>query len=180
MQVDSGVTASDAMRLLMETVMHTVRRKPLNPPDLPDTLSEGHSQAVLVQGGARVLLSSQAGIDTEGQLAGPDLAEQTAAALDNIERLLSDLGGDLPQVVMLRIYLAEFARYDQHVVMKALKRRFPIAPPAATWLIVYGLAEPEWLIAIEAEAVLPEFVSDNQVVAMQEVLAAADDAAVRS
>lgn len=162
------------MRLLMETVMHTVRRKPLNPPDLPDTLAEGHSQAVLVQGGARVLLSSQVGIDSCGQLAGPDLAEQTEAALDNVERLLSGLGGDLLQVVMLRIYLAEFARYDQHEVMKALKNRFPIAPPAATWLIVYGLAEPEWLIAIEAEAVL-----ESSVIATQEALAAADEAAVR-
>lgn len=159
--------------------MHTIRRKTLNPPDLPDTLVEGHSQAVLVQGGARVLLSSQVGIDAGGQLAGHGLSEQTESALDNVERLLSGLGGDLLQVVMLRIYLVEFARYDQHVVIEALKNRFPIAPPAATWLIVYGLAEPEWLIAIEAEAVLPEFASESQAIATQEVLAAADDA-VRS
>ncbi|WP_447042862.1 Rid family hydrolase [Vreelandella sp. H-I2] len=137
--------------------MQILRRKPLNPPNLPDTLIEGHSQAVLVQGGARVLMSSQVGVDTEGHLAGPELPEQTKAALDNVERLLSSLGGDLSRVVMLRIYLAESARYDQEAVMETLKHRFPIAPPAATWLIVYGLAEPEWLIAIEAEAVLPGF-----------------------
>jgi enamine deaminase RidA (YjgF/YER057c/UK114 family) len=102
-------------------------------------------------------MSSQVGVDTEGHLAGPELPEQTEAALNNIERLLSSLGGDLLRVVMLRIYLAESARYDQQVVMEALKHRFPTAPPAATWLIVHGLAEPEWLIAIEAEAVLPGF-----------------------
>ena len=137
--------------------MQILRRKPLNPPNLPDTLAEGHSQAVLVQGGCRVLMSSQVGVDTEGHLAGPELPEQTQAALDNVERVLSGLGGDLARVVMLRIYLVESARYDQHVVMEALKRRFPTAPPAATWLIVHGLAEPEWLIAFEAEAVLPGF-----------------------
>lgn len=137
--------------------MHILRRKPLNPPNLPNTLIEGHSQAVLVQGGTRVLMSSQVGIDTEGHLAGPELPEQTQAALDNIERLLTSLGSDLTRVVMLRIYLAESVRYEQQGVMEALKHRFPIAPPAATWLIVYGLAEPEWLIAIEAEAVLPGF-----------------------
>ena len=141
--------------------MQILRRKPLNPSNLPDTLAEGHSQAVLVQGGSRVLMSSQVGVDTEGHLAGPDLPEQTQAALDNIERLLTGLGGNLLRVVMLRIYLAESARYDQQVVMEALKHRFPIAPPAASWLIVYGLAEPEWLIAIEAEAVLPGYVSDS-------------------
>lgn len=141
--------------------MQILRRKPLNPSNLPDTLDEGHSQAVLVQGGSRVLMSSQVGVDPQGHLAGPELAEQTEAALDNIERLLTGLGGNLSRVVMLRIYLAESARYDQQVVMEALKHRFPIAPPAASWLIVYGLAEPEWLIAIEAEAVLPGYVSDS-------------------
>jgi enamine deaminase RidA (YjgF/YER057c/UK114 family) len=141
--------------------MQILRRKPLNPPNLPDTLAEGYSQAVLVQGGSRVLISSQAGVDTESHLAGPELPEQTQAALDNVERLLTSLGADLTRVVMLRIYLAESARYDQHVVMEALKNRFPFAPPAATWLIVHGLAEPEWLIAFEAEAVLPGYVSNS-------------------
>lgn len=141
--------------------MHILKRKPLNPSNLPNTLLEGHSQAVIVQGGSRVLMSSQVGVYSDGELAGPELPEQTEAALDNIERLLSSLGGDLMRVVMLRIYLAESARYDQQVVMDALKHRFPIAPPAATWLIVYGLAEPEWLIAIEAEAVLPGFVLNS-------------------
>tara|TARA_R110001599_G_C12266388_1_gene660888 strand:- start:2898 stop:3323 length:426 start_codon:yes stop_codon:yes gene_type:complete len=141
--------------------MHILKRKLLNPPNLPDTLIEGHSQAVLVEGGTRVLMSSQVGMDSAGELAGPELAEQTEAALDNVERLLTGLGGDLSRVVMLRIYLAESARYDQQVVMEALKYRFPVAPPAATWLIVYGLAEPEWLIAIEAEAVLPGLVLNS-------------------
>ncbi|KPQ26440.1 MULTISPECIES: Rid family hydrolase [unclassified Halomonas] len=141
--------------------MQILRRKPLNPSNLPDTLAEGHSQAVLVQGGNWVLMSSQVGVDSSGELAGPELAEQTDAALDNVEQLLTGLGGDLSRVVMLRIYLAESARYDQHVVMEALKHRFPVAPPAATWLIVYGLAEPEWLVAFEAEAVLPAFTENG-------------------
>ena len=64
--------------------MHILRRKPLNPSNLPDTLTEGHSQAVLVQGGTRVLMSSQVGIDIEGELAGPELAEG-----GDVENLLS-------------------------------------------------------------------------------------------
>ncbi|WP_163575552.1 Rid family hydrolase [Halomonas faecis] len=136
--------------------MSRVRREPINPADLPDTLADGYSQAVMVQGGQRVLISGQVGVDAQSLLAGPDLAEQTEAALDNLERLLTSLGGDLSRVAMLRLYLAEFARYEQPVVVEVLRQRFPVAPPAASWLIVHGLAEPEWLIAIEAEAVLPE------------------------
>lgn len=45
--------------------------------------------------------------------------------------------------------------------MEALKHRFPTAPPAATWLIMHDLAEPEWLIAFEAEAVLPGYTPDS-------------------
>ncbi|MGM0785518.1 MAG: Rid family hydrolase [Pseudomonadota bacterium] len=136
--------------------MSRVRREPINPTDLPDTLANGYSQAVMVQGGHRVLISGQVGVDAQSLLAGPDLAEQTEAALDNLERLLTNLGGDLSRVAMLRLYLAEFARYEQQVVVETLRQRFPVAPPAASWLIVHGLAEPEWLIAIEAEAMLPE------------------------
>lgn len=137
--------------------MPQVKCEPLNPPDLPDTLVDGHSQAVLVPTeGYRVLISGQPGVNVEGDVAGPELKEQTEAALANVERLLLNLGGSLSQVVMLRIYLAEFVRYDQRTVIEALRRRFPGTPPAASWLIVYGLAEPEWLIAIEAEAVLSE------------------------
>ncbi|MFM9271184.1 Rid family hydrolase [Halomonas elongata] len=136
--------------------MPGVRCEPLNPFDLPDTLVDGHSQAVLVHGGCRVLISSQVGVDAETNLAGPDLTKQTEAALDNVERLLSSLDGTLSHVVMLRIYLTECARYDQQTVIEVLRRRFLVAPPAASWLIVYGLPEPEWLIAIEAEAVVPE------------------------
>ncbi|MBW5801738.1 Rid family hydrolase [Halomonas elongata] len=136
--------------------MPGVRREPLNPSDLTDTLVDGHSQAVLVQGGCRVLISSQAGVDAEANLAGPDLTKQTEAALDNVERLLSSLDGTLSHVVMLRIYLTECARYDQQAVIEVLRHRFLAAPPAASWLIVYGLPEPEWLIAVEAEAVVPE------------------------
>ncbi|GAP96669.1 hypothetical protein NIES2104_32120 [Leptolyngbya sp. NIES-2104] len=34
-------------------------------------------------------------------------------------------------------------------------KRFPVNPPATSWVIVSGLSEPEWLVELEAEAVLP-------------------------
>ncbi|UII69577.1 hypothetical protein LVW35_18060 [Pseudomonas sp. HN11] len=35
-------------------------------------------------------------------------------------------------------------------------RRFPHDPPPSSWIIVSGLSLPEWLIEIEAEAVIPQ------------------------
>lgn len=136
--------------------MNEICREAINPPSLPDTLRYGFSQAVIVKGGYRVHLSGQVGVDADERLVSPDIEDQAFAALDNIDALLRSLGGDLSRVVMLRIYLAEFARYDQEAVVKALRSRFPVAPPATSWVIVSGLSEPEWLIEIEAEAVLPE------------------------
>lgn len=140
--------------------MSDIRREVINPLGVPNTLQYGFSQAVVVQGGVRVHLSGQVGVDAHERLVGPDVEGQTFAALDNIGAILASLGGDLSHVVMLRIYLAEFARYEQQAVVEALRKRFPHSPPASSWLIVSGLSEPEWLIEIEAEAVLPEMRSE--------------------
>ncbi|WP_104202911.1 RidA family protein [Billgrantia saliphila] len=136
--------------------MKGVEREVVNPRGVPDTLQYGFSQAVMVKGGCRVLLSGQVGVDAHECLVGPDLEGQAFAALDNIEAILGTLGGDLSDIVMMRIYIAEAARYDQEGVVKALRSRFPQSPPATSWMIVSGLSEPEWLIEIEAEAVMPD------------------------
>lgn len=140
--------------------MKGVEREVINPRGVPNTLQYGFSQAVMVKGGYRVHLSGQVGVDVHECLVGPDLEGQTFAALDNIAAILGTLGGDLSDVVMMRIYIAEPARYDQEGVMRALLERFPKSPPATSWVIVSGLSEPEWLIEIEAEAVLPEEATD--------------------
>ncbi|MCE9665611.1 RidA family protein [Halomonas sp. M5N1S17] len=136
--------------------MKGVEREVINPRGVPNTLQYGFSQAVMVKGGYRVHLSGQVGVDAHECLVGPDLEGQAFAALDNVAAILGTLGGDLSDVVMMRIYIAEPARYDQEGVMRALLARFPKSPPATSWVIVSGLSEPEWLIEIEAEAVLPE------------------------
>ncbi|WP_225546780.1 RidA family protein [Chromobacterium violaceum] len=128
----------------------------LNPDTVFDSLQYGFSQAVAVPAMARrLLLSGQVGVDREENTVAPDLAGQTEQALDNIERVLAAAGGRMDQVAMLRIYIAESARHEQQVIADALRARFPRNPPASSWILVSGLSLPEWLIEIEAEAVLP-------------------------
>jgi enamine deaminase RidA (YjgF/YER057c/UK114 family) len=55
---------------------------------------------------------------------------------------------------MLRIYICETAREDQEVIAQALRDRFRKDPPPSSWIVVSGLSLPEWLIEIEAEAML--------------------------
>jgi 2-iminobutanoate/2-iminopropanoate deaminase len=133
-----------------------MERRSVNPRTAVDTLQYGFSQAVIVQGGLRVHLSGQVGVDADERTVGPGLETQTRAAIDNIATILADIGGDLSHVVVLRIYIVESAREDQRFIGQALRERFPADPPATSWIIVSGLSEPEWLIEIEAEAVLPQ------------------------
>ena len=58
-------------------------------------------------------------------------------------------------VIMLRLYIVEPARDRQEPIAQALRERFPHNPPPSSWIIVSGLSLPQWLIEIEAEAVIP-------------------------
>ncbi|MFO3797157.1 MAG: RidA family protein, partial [Anaerolineales bacterium] len=97
----------------------------LNPSSVFNSLQYGFSQAVEVSGGRRLLLSGQVGVDAHERTVAPGLREQTDKAFDNIEAILSEAGGDLSHVVMMRIYIAEAARDEQEQITQVLLERFP-------------------------------------------------------
>lgn len=132
-----------------------MQRRTINPPTVFNSLQYGFSQAMEVREGRRILLSGQVGVDADERTVGPGIAEQTATALDNIEKVLAAAEGDLSHVIMLRLYIVESARDQQEPIAAALRERFPDNPPPSSWIIVSGLSLPEWLIEIEAEALIP-------------------------
>lgn len=134
-------------------------KKVINPDNVFNSLQYGFSQAAITKDGYRVQLSGQVGVDENEIIVSSDLEAQTEAAIDNIEKILKDIGGELKDVVFLRIYFVESERNNQQPITKTLLKRFPQDPPATSWIIVSGLSEPEWLIEIEAEAVTDEIKS---------------------
>ncbi len=132
-----------------------MQRKVINPTTVFNSLQYGFSQAMEVPEGRRIMLSGQVGVDAQERTVGPGVAEQTATALDNVEKVLAAVGGDLSHVIMLRLYIVESAREQQEPIAEALRQRFAHNPPPSSWIIVSGLSLPEWLIKIEAEAVVP-------------------------
>ena len=132
-----------------------MNRRVHNPPTVFNSLQYGFSQALEVPEGRRILLSGQVGVDADECTVGPGIAEQTATALDNIEKVLAEVEGDLSHVIMLRLYIVESARDQQEPIAQALRERFPHNPPPSSWILVSGLSLPQWLIEIEAEAVIP-------------------------
>lgn len=128
-------------------------RSNLDPSTVFDSRRYGFSQAVVTHGGRRVHLSGQVAVDADERTVGEDLATQLPVVFDNIERVLDAADAALDDVVVLRIYLVESVRDQQREVADALRRRFPVDPPATSWVFVTGLSEPEWLVEVEAEAV---------------------------
>lgn len=132
------------------------QRRAINPTGVFNSLRYGFSQALLVEGGGRrMMLSGQVGVDAEERTVEGGIGAQAAQALRNIQYLLREAGGELLHVTMLRIYIAEAAKHDQGPIARILRERFPRDPPPSSWIVVVGLSRPEWLIEIEAEAILP-------------------------
>lgn len=126
----------------------------INPSSVFDTLQYGFSQGVVVPTGKRILLSGQVGANEREETPYATLEEQTNLAFENIEKLLAEVGAKLTDIAFLRIYIVESVKNEQDKITKALIQHFPTHPPATSWLIVSGLSLPEWLIEIEAEAVI--------------------------
>jgi len=128
----------------------------LNPPTLFASLPYGFSQVVATKGGRTVYLSGQTAWDADQQIVGGnDLGAQTRQALRNVQLGVESAGGMLADVVSLRLYVVNSQPGDMGPVGEALREVFPAdKPPASTWLGVASLARPDFLIEIEAIAVI--------------------------
>jgi enamine deaminase RidA (YjgF/YER057c/UK114 family) len=111
---------------------------------------------VVVAKGTMVFVRGQIGqdLDTTESVAFGDAAGQAEKAMANIEMLLREAGSRLEHVCKITIYLID-PRYREavyRVVGKWLKGVYPVS----TGVVVSALARPEWLVEIDATAVIPD------------------------
>ncbi|GLU47882.1 RidA family protein [Nocardiopsis ansamitocini] len=109
-------------------------------------------QAVVA--GGVVYLRGQIGqdLDTRESVGVGDVRAQTEKAMANIDLLLKEAGSDLRDIVKVTIYLVD-PRYREDVyreVGRWLKGVYPVS----TGIVVQALARPEWLVEIDATAVI--------------------------
>jgi len=101
-----------------------------------------------------VFISGQTAWDANKKIVGRTLGEQTKQALRNVKAAVEAAGGNLRDIVTLRIYIVHQTEQNLGPVGSALREMFPTDPPASTWIGVSSLAVPDFLIEIEATAVL--------------------------
>ena len=132
---------------------HT-RIRPFNTRDTyPDqSLDNDLSQAVLA--GDTVFLRGQVGqdLDTTESVGIGDPAAQAEQAMRNIEQLLGEAGARLDEICKIVIYLTDI-RYREPVY-RVVGRWLSGVHPVSTGLVVSALARPEWLVEIDATAVI--------------------------
>jgi len=111
-------------------------------------------QAVVA--GNTVYLRGQIGqdLDTRESVGIGDVIVQTEQAMSNIALLLQESGSALEDIVKIVVYLTDVRYRDPvyQVMGHWLKGVFPVS----TGVVVTALARPEWLVEIDAIAVIPE------------------------
>jgi enamine deaminase RidA (YjgF/YER057c/UK114 family) len=110
----------------------------------------GFSRAVRV--GAIVAVGGTAAGSAGKPVAVGDPAAQTRAILEIIGKALEDAGASLKDVIRTRIYLVDVAHWE--AVGRVHGEFFGDIRPASTMLEVSGFINPDWLVEIEADAVV--------------------------
>ena len=130
-----------------------MEKRAINPVPWQEQL--GFSQAIEVRGTERVLYcAGQTSVDSNGKTLHPgDMVAQFRQALNNLETVLRGAGLGLSDVVRLNYYVTDIPAF--HEAAQSVHSRLKAAgcDPSSTLLGVSRLAEPDWLIEIEATAV---------------------------
>ncbi len=113
------------------------------------------NQAVVEPEGRRIHLTGQVAWDSNGEVIGHnDAKKQTKCAIDNITKILAELGGMIADIVSLTMYYVRDK--DLAAIQSERIQRFDkTTGPAVTGVKVAALVDPELLVELTAVAVIP-------------------------
>ena len=112
-------------------------------------------QAVVTKGGKTVWMRGQCpqNLDDAKNIDSHDPAEQTHKVMQNIRQLVTEAGGEMAHVVKLVVYITDIRHRE--AVYRTMGEYIKGIHPVCTGLVVQALARPEWLVEIDATAVIP-------------------------
>jgi enamine deaminase RidA (YjgF/YER057c/UK114 family) len=127
----------------------------INPEDLPTPLTYTH---VIVATGSRlVFVAGQEPEDEQGNLVGPgDLAVQARQVFANVGRALAAAGARPEQVTKITIFVVDYRREQLPVIEAGRLALFGDHRPADTLVGVAALSHPDYLIEVDAVAIIDD------------------------
>ncbi len=118
----------------------------------------GYSHVAEVTSGKLIYIAGQVAMDAEGNLVGKDdFAAQMRQVFENLQQALGAAGATFRNVIKLNYYCADSVDLAAQLPMVREIRDQLVnteAPPASTFVVVRRLVRPEWLIEVEAVAVV--------------------------
>ena len=113
-------------------------------------------QAVVTHGGKTVWMRGQCpqNLDDAINLDSHDPAEQTHKVMQNIVQLIEEAGGKIEHLVKVVVYITVVRHRE--AVYRTMGEYIQGVHPVSTGLVVQALARPEWLVEIDATAVIPD------------------------
>ena len=113
-------------------------------------------QAVVTKAGRTVWMRGQCpqNLDDAKNIESHDPAEQTHKVMQNIRQLIEEAGGDMSHLVKLVVYITDVRHRE--AVYRTMGTYIKGVYPVSTGLVVQALARPDWLVEIDATAVIPD------------------------
>jgi enamine deaminase RidA (YjgF/YER057c/UK114 family) len=113
-------------------------------------------QAVVTKAGRTVWMRGQCpqNLDDARNIESHDPAEQTHKVMQNIRQLIEEAGGDMSHLVKLVVYITDVRHRE--AVYRTMGTYTKGVYPVSTGLVVQALARPDWLVEIDATAVIPD------------------------
>ena len=113
-------------------------------------------QAVVTKAGRTVWMRGQCpqNLDDARNIESHDPAEQTHKVMQIIRQLIEEAGGNMSHLVKLVVYITDVRHRD--AVYRTMGTYIKGVYPVSTGLVVQALARPDWLVEIDATAVIPD------------------------
>ena len=116
----------------------------------------GHfSHAIAVEAkGKLVFISGMTSRRADGTIAGVgDIEAQTRQVCENIKAAVEAAGGTMADICRVDVYVRNMEHFDR--IHKVRREYFKSPPPASTMVEVTKMTSPDYLIEINAIAVIP-------------------------
>jgi enamine deaminase RidA (YjgF/YER057c/UK114 family) len=120
------------------------------------SINPAYSHVAVASGTRTIYIAGQVSIDEKGAVVGAgDIGAQTEQVMRNLGKCLEAAGASFEHVVKITTYVVNYKPELRATIGKARTPFFGDRPPPASTLVgVSALAAPEWLIEIEAIAVV--------------------------
>jgi aminoacrylate peracid reductase len=131
-----------------------MKRTAYQPPDSFVPAGKSYSHGIIVEAGRTLYVAGQTSRDAQGNIVHKgDAAGQTRQVLENMKKVIEGAGGRMEDVAKTTVYITDIKHRE--AVGRMRQEFFKGDPPANTLLVISGLADPDFLVEIEAIVPLP-------------------------